>query len=103
MVLAEVDDFADLLLMLLLVLLVEVLGLFLEAELFDLLSDFWSGFEAEVDLPSGLEVLASERDFSRSRSQWRESIEWARVFISVSVEGLPCWPIISLIRSANPA
>src|SRR5271155_6277960 len=103
MVLAEVDGFADLLLVLLLVLLVEVLGLFLEAELLDLLSDFWSGFEAEVDLLSGLEVLASERDFSRSHSQWRESMEWARVFISVSVEGLSCWPIISLMCSASPA
>ena len=57
------------------------------------LSDL-SGLSSDLPLPP--------RDFSRCRSQCRASMECARVFISSSVLGFPCWLMMSLIRSASP-
>src|SRR6202789_772438 len=67
---------------------------FLESE-----SDFFLSEFSDL-LLSGL--FFSVRDFSRLRSQCRASMECARVFIASRVAGLPCWPIMSLMRSAKP-
>src|ERR1700679_361701 len=70
----------------------------LDPDLFlsSVLSGLWS------DLSEASVLLLPERDFSRERSHWRESIVCARVLMSSRVAGLPCWPITSLMRSARP-
>ena len=95
----EVDnDLADLLSFLLLLLLLpeepelpddEDLPLSSDLPLSDL-----SGLSLDLPLPL--------HDFSRCRSQCQALMECARVFISSSVLGFPCWLMMSLICSASP-
>ena len=60
---------------------------------------FLSGLPESDLLLSGL--FLSDRDFSRCRSQCWESMECARALMASRVRGLPCWPMISLIRSTK--
>ena len=97
------DDLADLLSFLFLLLLLLLLLLPEEPELLDdedlpLSSDLplsdLSGLSLDLPLPL--------HDFSRCCSQCQALMECARVFISSSVLGFPCWLMMSLICSASP-
>jgi len=50
----------------------------------------------------GVSFAEPDRDFSWTHSQWRASMEWARIFMSFSEEGFPCCPMTSLMRLAKP-
>ena len=62
------------------------------------LLEFW-GFLSDSLLLDWLDLL--ERDFSWSHSQWWALIECVRFFNSVRVEGLPTWPMMSLMHCLN--
>ena len=97
------DNLPDLLSFLFLLLLLLLLLLLEEPELPD-----DEDLPLSSDLPlSNLSGLSSDLplplcDFSHCRSQCRALMECARVFISSSVLGFPCWLMMSLIHSASP-
>ena len=51
---------------------------------------------------SELEVEFLEWDLSWRRSQWHESMEWVKFFISERVEGFPWCTMMTLMCSGRP-